>query len=89
MIIGGIFSGIADWWSGLFGEGNADPKTVTKILQDYGNYLQYQDVFSWICNTFLWGLVKGLYNLNTLLEKTIYQSFDLKDLLNVAGVNEL
>ena len=88
MIIGGIFSGIADWWSGLFGEGNADPKTVTKILQDYGNYLQYQDVFSWICNTFLWGLVKGLYNLNTLLE-TIYQSFDLKDLLNVAGVNEL
>lgn len=89
MIIGGIFSGIADWWSGLFGEGNADPKTVTKILQDYENYLQYQDVFSWICNTFLWGLVKGLYNLNTLLEKTIYQSFDLKDLLNVAGVNEL
>ncbi|HAR1310327.1 TPA: pLS20_p028 family conjugation system transmembrane protein [Enterococcus faecium] len=89
MIIGGIFSGIADWWSGLFGEGNADPKTVTKILQDYGNYLQYQDVFSWICNTFLWGLVKGLYNLNTLLEKNIYQSFDLKDLLNVAGVNEL
>ena len=89
MIIGGIFSGIADWWSGLFGEGNADPKTVTKILQDYGNYLQYQDVFSWICNTFLWGLVKGLYNLNTLLEKTIYQSFDLKDLLNAAGVNAL
>lgn len=89
MIIGGIFSGIADWWSGLFGEGNADPKTVTKILQDYGNYLQYQDVFSWICNTFLWGLIKGLYNLNTLLEKTIYQSFDLKDLLNAAGVNEL
>lgn len=32
MIIGGIFSGIADWWSGLFGEGNADPKTVTKNL---------------------------------------------------------
>ncbi|NTL31512.1 hypothetical protein HQ670_12750, partial [Enterococcus faecium] len=31
----------------------------------------------------------GLYNLNTLLEKTIYQSFDLKDLLNAAGVNEL
>ncbi|EME8212424.1 hypothetical protein LT317_001171 [Enterococcus faecium] len=89
MIIGGIFSGIADWWSGLFGEGNADPKTVTKVLQDYGNYLQYQDVFSWICNTFLWGLIKGLYNLNTLLEKTIYQSFDLKDLLNAAGVNEL
>ena len=89
MIIGGIFSGIADWWSGLFGEGNADPKTVTKVLQDYGNYLQYQDVFSWICNTFLWGLIKGVYNLNTLLEKTIYQSFDLKDLLNAAGVNEL
>ena len=89
MIIGGIFSGIADWWSGLFGEGDADPKTVTKVLQDYGNYLQYQDVFSWICNTFLWGLIKGLYNLNTLLEKTIYQSFDLKDLLNAAGVNEL
>ncbi|HAQ4107245.1 TPA: hypothetical protein IXQ26_002840, partial [Enterococcus faecium] len=38
---------------------------------------------------FLWGLIKGLYNLNTLLEKTIYQSFDLKDLLNAAGVNEL
>ncbi|EME8180109.1 TPA: hypothetical protein RD444_002826, partial [Enterococcus faecium] len=55
MIIGGIFSGIADWWSGLFGDGDADPKTVTKVLQDYGNYLQYQDVFSWICNTFLWG----------------------------------
>lgn len=89
MIIGGIFSGIADWWSGLFGEGDANPKTVTKVLQDYGNYLQYQDVFSWICNTFLWGLIKGLYNLNTLLEKTIYQSFDLKDLLNAAGVNEL
>ena len=89
MIIGGIFSGIADWWSGLFGEGDANPKTVTKVLQDYGNYLQYQDVFSWIWNTFLWGLIKGLYNLNTLLEKTIYQSFDLKDLLNVAGVNEL
>ncbi|HBL3885171.1 TPA: pLS20_p028 family conjugation system transmembrane protein [Enterococcus faecium] len=89
MIIGGIFSGIADWWSGLFGDGDADPKTVTKVLQDYGNYLQYQDVFSWICNTFLWGLIKGLYNLNTLLEKTIYQSFDLKDLLNAAGVNEL
>ncbi|WP_195435857.1 pLS20_p028 family conjugation system transmembrane protein [Enterococcus hirae] len=89
MIIGGIFSGIADWWSGLFGEGDANPKTVTKILQDYGNYLQYQDVFSWICNTFLWGLIKGLYNLNTLLEKTIYQSFDLKDLLNAAGINEL
>ncbi|HFD1718331.1 TPA: pLS20_p028 family conjugation system transmembrane protein [Enterococcus faecium] len=89
MIIGGIFSGIADWWSGLFGKGDADPKTVTKVLQDYGNYLQYQDVFSWICNTFLWGLIKGLYNLNTLLEKTIYQSFDLKDLLNAAGVNEL
>ncbi|HDL2319796.1 TPA: hypothetical protein PWZ68_002988, partial [Enterococcus faecium] len=34
-------------------------------------------------------LIKGLYNLNTLLEKTIYQSFDLKDLLNAAGVNEL
>ncbi|HAR1346473.1 TPA: hypothetical protein IZ324_001712 [Enterococcus faecium] len=89
MIIGGIFSGIADWWSGLFGDGDADPKTVTKVLQDYGNYLQYQDVFSWICNTFLWGLIKGLYNLNTLLEKTIYQIFDLKDLLNAAGVNEL
>lgn len=89
MIIGGIFSGIADWWSGLFGDGDANPKTVTKVLQDYGNYLQYQDVFSWICNTFLWGLIKGLYNLNTLLEKTIYQSFDLKDLLNAAGVNEL
>ena len=89
MIIGGIFSGIADWWSGLFGEGDANPKTVTKVLQDYGNYLQYQDVFSWIWNTFLWGLIKGLYNLNTLLEKTIYQSFDLKDLLNAAGVNEL
>ncbi|HFQ4165972.1 TPA: pLS20_p028 family conjugation system transmembrane protein, partial [Enterococcus faecium] len=70
-------------------DGDADPKTVTKVLQDYGNYLQYQDVFSWICNTFLWGLIKGLYNLNTLLEKTIYQSFDLKDLLNAAGVNAL
>ncbi|HAP8329094.1 TPA: hypothetical protein IV021_002588, partial [Enterococcus faecium] len=46
-------------------------------------------VFSWIWNTFLWGLIKGLYNLNTLLEKTIYQSFDLKDLLNAAGVNAL
>lgn len=89
MIIGGIFSGIADWWSGLFGKGDASPKAVTKVLQDYSNYLQYQDVFSWICNTFLWGLIKGLYNLNTLLEKTIYQSFDLKDLLNAAGVNEL
>ena len=89
MIIGGIFSGIADWWSGLFGDGDAHPKTVTKVLQDYGNYLQYQDVFSWICNTFLWGLIKGLYNLNTLLEKTIYQSFDLKDLLNAVGINEL
>ncbi|MDF3825458.1 hypothetical protein NW162_09525 [Enterococcus faecium] len=89
MILGGIFSGIADWWSGLFGEGDANPKTVTKVLQDYGNYLQYQDVFSWIWNTFLWGLIKGLYNLNTLLEKTIYQSFDLKDLLNAAGVNAL
>lgn len=89
MIIGGIFSGIADWWSGLFGDGDANPKTVTKVLQDYGNYLQYQDVFSWIWNTFLWGLIKGLYNLNTLLEKTIYQSFDLKDLLNAAGVNAL
>ena len=89
MIIGGILSGIADWWSGLFGEGDANPKTVTKVLQDYGNYLQYQDVFSWIWNTFLWGLIKGLYNLNTLLEKTIYQSFDLKDLLNAAGVNAL
>lgn len=30
MIIGGIFSGIADWWSGLFGEGDANPKTVLK-----------------------------------------------------------
>ncbi|MGG5325588.1 hypothetical protein IGJ83_003170 [Enterococcus pernyi] len=89
MIIGGIFSGIADWWSGLFGDGDADPKVVTKVLQDYGNYLQYQDVFSWICNTFLWGLIKGLYNLNILLEKTIYQSFDLKEILNAAGVNEL
>lgn len=89
MIIGGIFSDISDWWSGLFGEGNASPKAVTKVLQDYGNYLQYQDVFSWIYNTFLWGLIKGLYNLNTLLEKTIYQSFDLKELLNAAGVNEL
>ena len=89
MIIGGIFSGITDWWSGLFGEGDANPKVVTKVLQEYSNYLQYQDVFSWICNTFLWGLIKGLYNLNTLLEKTIYQSFDLKDLLNSAGVNEL
>lgn len=89
MIIGGIFSGIADWWSGLFGKGDANPKDVTKVLQEYGNYLQYQDVFSWICNTFLWGLIKGLYNLNALLEKTIYQSFDLKDLLNAAGVNEL
>ncbi|OTP20012.1 pLS20_p028 family conjugation system transmembrane protein [Enterococcus mundtii] len=89
MIIGGIFSDIADWWSGLFGDGDADPKVVTKVLQDYGNYLQYQDVFSWICNTFLWGLIKGLYNLNILLEKTIYQSFDLKEILNAAGVNEL
>lgn len=89
MIIGGIFSGITDWWSGLFGEGDANPKVVTKVLQEYSNYLQYQDVFSWICNTFLWGVIKGLYNLNTLLEKTIYQSFDLKDLLNAAGVNEL
>ncbi|EOS8108449.1 hypothetical protein BUK57_RS12110 [Enterococcus hirae] len=89
MIIGGIFSGITDWWSGLFGEGDANPKVVTKVLQEYSNYLQYQDVFSWICNTFLWGLIKGLYNLNTLLEKTIYQSFALKDLLNAAGVNEL
>ncbi|EOS7724677.1 hypothetical protein F6341_RS09790 [Enterococcus hirae] len=89
MIIGGIFSGITDWWSGLFGEGDANPKVVTKVLQEYSNYLQYQDVFSWICNTFLWGLIKGLYNLNTLLEKTIYQSFDLKDILKAAGVNEL
>lgn len=89
MIIGGIFSGITDWWSGLFGEGDANPKVVTKVLQEYSNYLQYQDVFSWIWNTFLWGVIKGLYNLNTLLEKTIYQSFDLKDLLNAAGVNEL
>ncbi|PTO36575.1 pLS20_p028 family conjugation system transmembrane protein [Enterococcus mundtii] len=89
MIIGGIFSDVSDWWSGLFGKGDADPKAVTKVLQDYGNYLQYQDVFSWICNTFLWGLIKGLYNLNTLLEKTIYQSFSLKELLNAAGVNEL
>ena len=89
MIIGGIFSGITDWWSGLFGEGDANPKVVTKVLQEYSNYLQYQDVFSWICNTFLWGMIKGLYNLNTLLEKTIYQSFDLKDILKAAGVNEL
>ncbi|EPM6972945.1 pLS20_p028 family conjugation system transmembrane protein [Enterococcus sp. DIV0691] len=89
MIIGGIFSGITDWWSGLFGEGDANPKVVTKVLQEYSHYLQYQDVFSWICNTFLWGLIKGLYNLNTLLEKTIYQSFDLKDILKAAGVNEL
>ncbi|WP_165038238.1 pLS20_p028 family conjugation system transmembrane protein [Enterococcus sp. ZJ1622] len=87
MIIGGIFSDIGNWWSELFGEGDA--KGVAKILQDYGNYLQYQDVFGWICNTFLWGLIKGLYKLNTLLEKTIYQSFDLKGLLNTAGVNEL
>lgn len=87
MIIGGIFSDIGNWWSELFGEGDANG--VAKILQDYGNYLQYQDVFGWICNTFLWGLIKGLYKLNTLLEKTIYQSFDLKGLLNTAGVNEL
>lgn len=87
MIIGGIFSDVSDWWSGLFGDG--DTKTVTKVLQDYGNYLQYQDVFSWIWNTILWGLIKGLYKINTLLEETIYQSFDLKDLLNAAGVNEL
>ena len=39
--------------------------------------------------TLLWGLIKGLYNLNTLLEKQFIKSFDLKDLLNAAGVNEL
>ncbi|HGV8437880.1 TPA: pLS20_p028 family conjugation system transmembrane protein [Enterococcus faecium] len=87
MILGGIFSDFGDWWNDLFGEG--DSKAVTKVLQDYKNYLQYQDVFSWIWNTFVWGLIKGLYNLNTTLEKTIYQSFNLKDLLNAAGLNEL
>lgn len=47
-MIGGIFS---DWWNDLFGDG--DPKTVKKILQDYDNYLQYQDVFSLIGNTII------------------------------------
>ncbi|EGP5708354.1 pLS20_p028 family conjugation system transmembrane protein [Enterococcus faecium] len=88
-MIAGIFSDVTDWWSGLFGGGDADPKAVTKILQDYSDYLQYQDIFSWICHTLVWGMIKGLYNLNRLLEKTIYQSFNLKDILNAAGLNEL
>lgn len=88
-MIAGIFSDVTDWWSDLFGKGDADPKTVTKVLQDYSDYLQYQDIFSWICHTLVWGMIKGLYNLNRLLEKTIYQSFTLKDLLNAAGINEL
>ena len=83
-MIAGVFS---DWWSGLFGDG--DPKAVKKILQDYDNYLQYQDVFALIGNTIIWGLIRGLYKLNSILEQTIYQSFELKDILNAAGLNDL
>ncbi|MDA9462127.1 hypothetical protein B835_2056 [Enterococcus mundtii 3F] len=87
-MIGGIFSDIGDWFSGLFGDG-ADSDAVTKVLQDYSQYLQYQDVFSWIGNTILWGLIKLFYSLNKTLEDTIYQSFSLKDVLNAAGVSTL
>ena len=83
-MIAGVFS---DWWNDLFGDG--DPKAVKKILQDYDNYLQYQDVFSLIGNTIIWGLIRGLYKLNSILEQTIYQSFELKDILNAAGLNAL
>lgn len=88
MILGGIFSDIGDWWSSLFG-GDGDSKTISKILTDYKQYLQYQDVFSWVWHTVLWGLIKLFYSLNQHLEKLIYQSFTLKDILKSAGFSEL
>lgn len=88
MILGGIFSDIGNWWSSLFGD-DGDPKTISKILTDYKQYLQYQDVFSWVWHTVLWGLIKLFYSLNQHLEKLIYQNFTLKDILKSAGFSEL
>jgi len=62
---------------------------VKKILTQYVDYLAYQDVFSMIINSLVWGLINLFYNLNIMLEKTIYRSFELKGLLNAAGMNEM
>lgn len=89
LVLGGIFSGIGGWFTGLFGDGDADPEKIAKIIQDYGQFIQYQNVFLMIWNEVIWACIRGLYFLNSKLEETIYQSFSLKDILKSAGMNEL
>lgn len=62
---------------------------VKKVLTQYVDYLSYQDVFSMIINTLIWGLINLFYKLNIMLESTIYKSFELKALLNAAGMQEM
>lgn len=62
---------------------------VKKVLTQYVDYLAYQDVFSMIINSLVWGLIKLFYKLNLMLENTIYKSFELKGLLNAAGIQEM
>lgn len=85
--IGGIFSDSGTFWSNLFGAGNANPEVVTKILQEYTNYIQYQNMFLMMWESVSWGAIKGLYWINTSLENTIYKSFELKNILNAAGLD--
>lgn len=62
---------------------------VKKVLTQYVDYLSYQDVFSMIINSLVWGLINLFYNLNIMLENTIYKSFELKGLLNAAGMEQM
>lgn len=62
---------------------------VKKVLTQYVDYLAYQDVFSMIINSLVWGLIKLFYKLNIMLESTIYKSFELKGLLNAAGLQSM
>lgn len=79
-----------DWIDGIInGDEIAKLSEVKKILVDYVDYLSYQDVFAMVINTLVWGLIKCLYNLNTFLETTIYNSFDLKRLLHLQVIDAM
>ncbi|MGK0607113.1 pLS20_p028 family conjugation system transmembrane protein [Enterococcus gilvus] len=79
-----------DWIDGIInGDEIAKLSEVKKILVDYVDYLSYQDVFSMVINTLVWGIIKCFYNLNTFLEATIYHSFDLKSLLHLKVIDTM
>jgi len=75
-------------WDWLTGEADKVEAAV-KFLTNYADYLQFQDIGSWLWNSFVWGAIKILYGLNRGLEKLLLQSFDVGDFLKDKGLTEL